>query len=225
MLFSKKVDVNRELSPKLIKMIDAAIKDGVITEKENQAIRQRALKEGYNMSRFDVLLDRYLFDRRSQKRVDTESLMLNNAENIDEDTSLTSSQKLSFKLKKLEDKWIRTIDDEFFESKKRKLEERKDKDIKDFIKLFPVPTEKDDLYDFINAIADKRHGNHENEYQEKFNESIKKAKALYGNDPQFKPLIERYTKFTWENLSSDQRIPIILVLGAILTLLLYYFFL
>ncbi len=224
-MFSKKVDVNRELSPKLIKMIDAAIKDGVITEKENQAIRQRALKEGYNMSTFDMLFNRYLSQRKSQKRVDTESLMLDNAENIDEDTSLTSSQKLNLKLKKLEDEWIRTIDDEFFESKKDKLRERRNKDIKDFIKLFPVPTEKNDLCDFINAIADKRHGVHENEYQEKFNESIKKAKALYGDDPQFKPLIEKYTKFSWENLSFAQRYLIYLAVGILLYLLFCIFFL
>ena len=213
-MFSKKVDVNLELSPKLIKMIDAAIKDGVITEKESQAIRQRALKEGYKMNRFEFLLNNYLIDRKNERNATTKSLITENTVNIDEDTSLTSSQKLSLKLKKLEDEWIQTIDDEFYESKKNQLKERKNKDIKDFIKLFPVPTDKNDLYDFINAIADKRNGAHGIEYTEKFNESIKKAKALYENDPQFKPLIEKYTKISWEN-SPLLRYLIYLAIGII----------
>ena len=224
-MFSKKVDVDRELSPKLIKMIDAAIKDGVITEKENQSIRLRAQKEGYKMSRFDMLLGQYLSERRHEKDVTTKSLMTENVGDIDEDKSLTSSQKLSLKLKKLEDSWIRTIDNEFFESKKEKLKERKDKDIKDFIKLFPVPTEKNDLYDFINAIADKRHGIHENEYMEKFKEAINKAKTLYGSDQQFEPLIERYTKISWENLSFTQRYLFFLAVGVVLYVLYSLFFL
>lgn len=174
-MFSKKVDVDWELSPKLIKMIDAAIKDGVITENENQAIRQRALGEGYDMTRFDMLLNSYLHSRRRERDVATDSLLTDNTGNIDEDTSLTSSQKLSLKLKILEDKWIRTIDNEFFESKKKKLKERKEKDIEDLIKLFPVPTEKSDLYDFINAIADKRHGYYQKEYMDKFKEAINKS--------------------------------------------------
>lgn len=223
-MFSKKVDVDWELSPKLIKMIDAAIKDGVITENENQAIRQRALGEGYDMTRFDMLLNSYLHSRRRERDVATDSLMTDNTGNIDEDTSLTSSQKLSLKLKILEDKWIRTIDNEFFESKKKKLKERKKKDIEDLIKLFPVPTEKSDLYDFINAIADKRHGYYQKEYMDKFKEAINKAKTLYGNDPQFEPLIERYTKLSWENMSGDQRYFFFLAIGVILCVLYSLFF-
>lgn len=222
-MFFKKEKDKKELSPKLIKMIDVAIKDGVITEDEIQTIRQRALIEGYNMSSFDMLLNQYLSQRRHEMEVATESLMAGNTVNIDEDTSLTSSQKFSFKLKKLEDKWIRTIDNELFESKKIKLKQRRNKDIKDFIKLFPVPTEKNDLYDFINTIADKRHGALEVEYMMKFKEAINKAKTLYGNDPQFEPLIERYTKFSWENLSFVQRYFFIMAIAVFLCLLSLFF--
>ena len=64
----------------------------------------------------------------------------------------------------------------------------------------------------------------EDAYRAKLKEAINKAKIYYADDPQLKPLIERYSKFSWENLSAVGKFGIgflvlYLVVGIVMLIL------
>ena len=86
-------------------------------------------------------------------------------------------------------------------------------EIKSFITNFPIPSAKDDLLEFITSMAARRsgiHNDYEDAYRAKLNESINKAKLYFPDDPQFAPLIERFTKLSFENLPSGGKMGVIL---------------
>ncbi len=74
-----------------------------------------------------------------------------------------------------------------------------------FIESFPVPSQKEDLIDFIIAMDERGKnddGDFEDEYHSKWEESIKKAMILFPNDPDFAPIINLYQKEKEENENS-----------------------
>ena len=92
-----------------------------------------------------------------------------------------------------------------------KLSDREE--IKCYINNFPIPSAKDDLLEFITSMAARRSGManpYEDAYRAKLNESINKAKLYFPDDAQFAPLIERFTKLSFENLPSGSKMGVIL---------------
>lgn len=95
-----------------------------------------------------------------------------------------------------------------------KLSDREE--IKCYINNFPIPSAKDDLLEFITSMAARRSGManpYEDAYRAKLNESINKAKLYFPDDPQFAPLIKRYTKLSFENLPS--LVKMFVIFGAL----------
>ena len=95
-------------------------------------------------------------------------------------------------------------------------------ELKSFITNFPIPSAKDDLLEFITSMAARRSGiknDYEDAYRAKLNESINKAKLYFPDDPQFAPLIKRFTKLAFENLSSKVKLIVVFAALAILFLI------
>lgn len=218
------------ISKKLEEMIDNAIQDGVITEKERRVLLNKAELENYDRDEFELLLNTRLNKRKAElKKELMESLSPTNkmSENGNmPNPLLTSSKKLFVGIQNIEEKWNPIIEEEsYHRERKNKYEAEKKKEVKNFIKLFPVPSDKEDLLDFISSLGAIRHSsNYEEEYFYKFNEALNKAKTNFSNDPQFVPLIERYSKFSWENLSGKYRFFGVYAIGMVLLLLYILFF-
>lgn len=217
------------ISKELEEMIDNAIQDGVITEKERRVLLKKAELENYDKEEFELLLNTRLNKRKAElKKELMESLSPTNKMSENGNMSnplLTSSKKLFVGIQNIEEKWNPIIEEESYRERKNKYEAEKKKEVKDFIKLFPVPSDKEDLLDFISSLGAIRHSPiYEEEYFYKFNEALNKAKTNYSNDPQYVPLIERYSKFSWENLSDNYRFLFVFATGVVLFLLYLLFF-
>ena len=209
-------------SKELEEMIDAVISDGVITDKERDVLRKRAALEHYGRDEFDILLDARLSKKKAElKKEFDDSFSSDNLMNGDGGSSMTSAKKMMTAIQKIEGKWAQIIAGEYSKTKKNDYSSDCKKEIKDCIKLFPVPSNKEDLLDFISVLADIRHDRaYEQEYFQKFNEAINNAKTSYGNDPQFIPLFERYSKIAWENLTTTQRVFVFYAVAFVLSLIL-----
>ena len=131
-----------------------------------------------------------------------------------------ASVKVYDRSKKKKKKWADKIESATKEGVKEEIVDRlsceKDDEVGEYIKNFPIPSSKDDLLEFITSMAGRRHsGSNEEEYNAKLKEAINKARTFFPDDPQFEPLIKRFTKLSWENLSTGQKI----LIGVILALL------
>lgn len=58
--------------PRMEKLIDAALADGVLTEKEKQVLFKRAEAMGYDLDEFEMVLDAKLYDRTHSQQQATQ---------------------------------------------------------------------------------------------------------------------------------------------------------
>ena len=149
--------------------------------------------------------------------------------------AINSSQKLFEGIQAIQDKWATKITKVSEEEAKARTPKKWYEDdgtisgdmrfdmydeIRTFITNFPIPTTKDDLLEFISTMASRRHvREYENQYRAKLKEAINKATVYFPNDPQFTPLIEKYTKNSWGNLSSDGKAVIIVAIVVGITMI------
>lgn len=214
-------------SKELEEVIEAALADGVLTEKERAVLYKRAQAEGVDQDELDVVIEGRLAKRKKE-----EDWLRPAPPKAAESTKMGKVMKcpncgapyqpgtatcpecghvfqameaLSSAVKFAEG--LEKIQREFTGDDKREATES-------YIANFPIPSTKDDLLEFIAAMAGRRTSFDEtslfgNAYNAKLQEAINKARILFPNDPQFAPLIERYTKFSWENLNFIGKIYII----------------
>ncbi|MBR0527713.1 MAG: hypothetical protein IJJ98_13660 [Prevotella sp.] len=77
---------------------------------------------------------------------------------------------------------------------------------REFISSFPVPSNKEELIDFILYLDERRKsGMFQNEFLSKWKESNKKAVLLFPNDPSIISLTKESSSKKWSNLSSNQK--------------------
>lgn len=187
------------------KLIDLAIIDGTLTEKEKQILFKKAQAKGIDLDEFEMVLDARLSEYnhihnkksapsnlsapKSEKFGDVRRCPQCNAlvkafspvctacgyEFLNIDASM-SYEKLSNKLSEVED------------IKKRI----------NIIETFPIPNAKADLLDFLTSA--KPHITDSSDpcrmaYWKKYQECINKAELSFKNDDIFKPFIDDYTRF------------------------------
>ncbi len=77
---------------------------------------------------------------------------------------------------------------------------------REFISAFPVPSNKEDLIDFILYLDERRKsGWFKDEFHSKWKESNKKAALLFPDDPTILSLTKDSSSKKWSNLSSNQK--------------------
>ena len=231
-------------SKELEEVIDAAIADGVLTDKERAVLHKRAQAEGVDPDELDVVIDGRLAKKKKEEDwlrpappKAVESTKVGNVmkcpncgapyqpgtgkcpecghyfQNV---AAVSSAKNFADGLQEIMNKWtpIReqaSKEEEYSREGKRTThkvfdsERAQREEIENYITNFPIPSSKTDLLEFITNMSARRHTSNihlEDAYRAKLNEAINKAKIYCADDPQLKPLIERYSKFSWENLSS-----------------------
>ena len=192
-------------------LIDAALADGVLTEKEKQVLFKKAQAMGVDLDEFEMVLDARLvkLKKAEQEKTATSAPKSNKLgdvkkcpacgamvqsyqgscpecgyafENLDANSS---SQRLSDAIDK-----VILENNKLVKQKGVDLDAEKRRRIDNVIKNFPVPTTKSDLFEFITALQSKTDGYNGHAYEAKLNECIEKAKLLFSDDKMFRKLID-----------------------------------
>ena len=209
-------------SKELEELIDAALADGVLTEKEKQILFKKAKAQGIDLDEFEMILDARLLKAQQAQYAHTEKEKKGNIitcpycgahvsalagvcpECGHEFTNVgivSSAQKLTDKLdeiSKMVDK-----DKEIFSWHK---EEEKRRRMASCINTFAIPNAKADLFEFAVTMKSKMHeeiGGENSDSREagaqlitayltKYKECMLKIQSLFATDPMFTQMMSTY---------------------------------
>lgn len=207
-------------SEELNELINAALADGHLTQKERAVLHKRAQQEGVDTDELDMLIDGRLVQMRQQ------------APPIP--PSATASTKMGNIMKcpacgapyvpgtgacpECGHVFTNVAANESIVSLFTRIQEAYDKNGKDSIAVrnevvtlinnFPIPSDKDSLIEFILTMAARRTGSEDSisdAYNGKLKEAINKSAVLFPKDPQMQSLIKKYTQHSWSNLDSTAK--------------------
>ena len=223
-------------SKELEELIEGALADGVITDKERAVLHKKAEAEGVDPDELDMVLDGRLAKKKNQIPIPpkpVESTKMGNVmkcpncgepyqpgaykcptcghvfQNV---RANLSSVRLAAGIQKLLDR-----------AKGKELSEKEEEQICSYIKNFPLPTAKDDILDFMlscKAKSTQDGGNICGAFNAKFKETVAKAKIIFADDPQVKAAVQEMTKFKWSNLTFMTKYCIIMVVLIVIALVL-----
>lgn len=203
-------------SKALEELIEAALADGVLTDKERAVLRKKALLEGVDPEELDVVVEGRLSKMKretdwlkpappaQEKRgnvvkcpncgATTESGAVKCSECGYVFTNVAanrSSELLAEKISRLMAHGLNNVT-------KAKVES--------VILNFPIPTTKEELIEFISSMDAKRKNDEtfRGAYKAKLKECTTKAKILFPEDSQIEALLKETTKFSFENITTDQ---------------------
>lgn len=204
-------------SKELENVIEAALADGVLTDKERAVLHKRAAEEGVDPDELDVVIEGRLAKMKREEDwlrpappsdkygnvqkcpncsavVEAGAVKCNECgyefRNVE---AIMSSQRLAEKIEAIQEAY-------------RGKGERSDWDAREeivrVIKAFPVPTTREDLIEFItsmrakwrNASTKDEHDGSKEAYRAKYTECMSKAKVLFADDPQFQVLFDQEKK-------------------------------
>lgn len=202
----------------LEQLIDAALADGVLTEKEKQILFKKAQAFGVDLDEFEMVLDARLVKlQKEQQAAAPKSNKFGDVRKCPACGSLVPSlsgvcQECGYEFSgvdaNLSSKALSAKIEEINEQQAQKAEKVEDEDIKweymvsgrvsavaQAIKSFPVPNTKADMFEFIttmqsNMLNPSIYKLEGEAYFTKYNETIIKASSLYKNDPTISGLIE-----------------------------------
>ena len=176
-------------------LINAALADGELTEKEKQILFKNAQDQGIDLDEFEMVLEARLTElEKVKKEAAPKSNKYGDVRKCPACGSLVPAfkgvcQECGFEFtnvdanlssKQLADKLLNE------ESEKRKIE---------IIETFPIPTSKADLLEFLTSLKPRLQGVH-NQYTEvylkKYKECIEKAKIAFEGDKQLQGFIDGF---------------------------------
>ena len=202
-------------SQALEEVIEAALADGVLTDKERAVLHKRAAQEGVDPDELDVVIEGRLAKMKretdwlkpappaSEKRgnivkcpscgapIEAGAVSCKECGYVFTNVAANcSSEKLAEKISFL------------LHSKAN------ENHIIEEIKNFPLPTGKEDLMEFIASMDAKRkeQGPLQQAYRAKFNEAITKAKTFFSNDAQVMGMVKALDKFSVSSLTETQKV-------------------
>ena len=214
-------------SQALEEVIEAALADGVLTDKERAVLHKRAMAEGVDPDELDVVIEGRLAKMKretdwlkpappaSEKRgnivkcpscgapIEAGAVSCKECGYVFTNVAANrSSEKLAEKISFL------------LHSKAN------ENHIIEEIKNFPLPTGKEDLMEFIASMDAKRkeQGPLQQAYRAKFNEAITKAKTFFSNDAQVMGMVKALDKFSVSSLTKNQKIIGASVVAAVIIL-------
>ena len=214
-------------SQALEEVIEAALADGVLTDKERAVLHKRAAQEGVDPDELDVVIEGRLAKMKretdwlkpappaSEKRgnivkcpscgapIEAGAVSCKECGYVFTNVAANrSSEKLAEKISFL------------LHSKAN------ENHIIEEIKNFPLPTGKEDLMEFIASMDAKRkeQGPLQQAYRAKFNEAITKAKTFFSTDAQVMGMVKALDKFSVSSLTKNQKIIGASVVAALIIL-------
>lgn len=230
-------------SKELEEVIEAALADGVLTDKERAVLHKRAQAEGVDPDELDVVIEGRLAKTKKQedwlrstppKAIESNKVgLIKKCPNcgapyqpgsgkcpecghlFQEIGGNSSAQKMSDGIQRIlnEDNKDGIISKIFGEAEKRTK-------IEQFVSNFPIPNTKDDMLEFIASLDSKRKMKDgldlQSAYKAKYKEVIKKAKIMFPEDEQISQAIAMTNKFSLSTLTSVQIacILLIIIMGA-----------
>ena len=202
-------------SKELEELIEGALADGVITDKERAVLHKKAESEGVDPDELDMVLDGRLAKKKSQIPIPpkpVESTKMGNVmkcpncgepyqpgaykcptcghvfQNIEANRS---SVRLAAGIQRMMDR-----------AKGKELTEKEVAQICSYIKNFPIPTTKDDILEFMLLCRAKAGPSDDISaaFYTKIDETVAKAKIIFPDDPQVQAAVKEVTKFRWYDL-------------------------
>jgi len=220
-------------NPDLEALIDAALADGELTEKEKQILFKKAQAMGVDLDEFEMVLDARLvkLKKAEQERAASSAPKSNKLGDVKKCPACgamvqsfqgmcsecgyafenlnanNSTQKLSEIIDKV------MVENNSLQLKEgmspHDLEKEKKQRIVNAIQNFPIPTTKSDLFEFITSLQPKTSGKYGKAYKAKLEECILKAKSLFPNDKMFADLVEKYEKQKADKKAKTKKILLI----------------
>lgn len=182
---SSVAESNGLFDPQIEKLIDLAVTDGELSDKEKQVLFKKAEAMGIDLDEFEMVLESKLSNIKTKN-----SRIQNNSDNTGSNNgqksndAIMSSQKLTNAIKEIEDRGI--CEEECECSEDYKELEIQQNQIAKTIYDFPVPNAKEDLLDFIIFLRSKiNYSEHSDAYMSKYNECCEKIKFIFPNDQDF----------------------------------------
>lgn len=203
----------------LEQLIDAALADGVLTEKEKQVLFKKAQTFGIDLDEFEMVLDAKLVKMQKAQQAAPKSNKLGDVKKCPACGAIVQSYngvctECGYEFSGLEansssrllSKKIEEINERQSQKAERTLSYEKDEKweimgkeriiaISNVIKSFPIPNTKADMFEFITTMQSKMlsptaYKLEADAYYTKYNEAMLKASALYKNDSTFSNFIE-----------------------------------
>lgn len=200
----------------LEQLIDAALADGVLTEKEKQILFKKAQTFGIDLDEFEMVLDARLVKIQKEQQAAPKSNKLGDVkkcpacgaivqsyqgkcnecgyefENIQANLS---SVKLAEELKRIDDEYnvkIESLLGDKNRDKRLTLETKMRNRKEQVILTFPIPITKADLVEFITIMGTQAvgGGSLSEAYMGKYEECVVKSKILFPKDKQLESAIE-----------------------------------
>ena len=215
-------------SEELEMLIDAALADGELTEKEKKVLYKKAKEEGLDLDEFEMILEARLV--KQNKSIATKTDKFGDVKKCPNCGSVIQTHigvcpecgyafeglEANSSAKHLAELIQKTIDNTH-------NEERRKQEIKTIILSFPIPNSKADLMEFIISLKPKTKGDsYDNPYKDaylsKYIECIDKAKYMFPNDEDFARVLKKYKLNWWKRIPSSTREIILCFLLAIVLL-------
>ena len=184
----------------LEQLIDAALIDGELTEKEKQILLKKAQAMGVDLDEFEMVLEARIFQSQSNKRSTIHASSYDERPSkalrtsTPQKTGKMSSQKLSERLEnplsEYSDVWIEMLDYAEPGELLTAIEMSENK-VKNIVLNFPTPIDKEDMLDFLFYLKTQiQQSEHGFVFLAKFNECIDKIKMTYPDDVAFEQFIQ-----------------------------------
>lgn len=209
-------------SKQLEDLIEAALADGVITDKERSVLHKKALLEGVDPDEVDMILQGRLAKTRvtpsTEKRgnivkcpncgapIEAGAVKCNECGYVFTNIQANSTAK----------EFANELDKQIAAVSGAADVER----VNEYIKNYPLPTAKEEMLEFIASLDARRRSvsKYQSAYGAKYKECINKAKVQFAGDPQIHALLAQTGKFSFAIFTKTQRI-----LGFITILVLLLF--
>lgn len=219
-------------SKELEAIIEAALADGVLTDKEREVLHRRAAQEGVDTDELDVIIDGKLAKMKQEKdwlRPDPPTTEKrgnvvkcpNCGTPIQAGTAKCTECGYVFtnvQANTTAREFAKELDVRISKANSDTARSK----VKEFIKNYPLPSGKEDLIEFIASMDARRRSRstYQKAYDTKYKEAVNKAKIQFIGDSQMEELIKQTNRFS---LSLLPLTPILIGIGALALILLLIF--
>ena len=216
-------------------LIDAALADGELTEKEKQVLFKKAQSFGIDLDEFEMVLDSRLVKLKKAEKTEPAAPKSNKLGDVKKCPACGAmvqsfhgtcpdcgyafeNLEANASTKKLND----TINQILAERSKQSFwSDNSTERVNQAIRSFPVPNTKSDLIEFILTLKQKtKDQNYGDAYFAKYKECVEKARFMFPNDSDISRILESQKTGWWGSLSPDKRkMILVVVFGIILPIL------
>ncbi len=217
---------NNMYNEQLEQLINAALADGVLTEKEKQILFKKAQSFGIDLDEFEMVLDAKLVELQKQQSSAPKSNKLGDVKKCPACGAMVQSyqgkcQECGYAFENTDanssvNKLTEMIKGANGDSSK----------IAQIIRTFPIPSTKSDLIEFItvcysNYTTISNQPEIKNAYRTKHKECISKAKIIFPDDKEIQATLALNDAFSWEKFFQKNKTTIIALIVFIVAIILF----